>query len=46
MQSREPSRGGLKMSVLGLSTMSRGEQNTQAETHAQLNAALDHGNMQ
>lgn len=41
MQSREPSRGDLNMSVLGLSTMSRGEQNTQAETHAQLNTALD-----
>ena len=43
MQSRELGRSGLKISMLGLGTMSWGEQNTEAEAHAQLDAALDAG---
>ncbi|AVA24120.1 NADP(H)-dependent aldo-keto reductase [Rhizobium sp. NXC24] len=43
MQYRELGRSGLKVSALGLGTMSWGEQNTEAEAHAQLEAALDAG---
>ncbi|TCN26982.1 NADP(H)-dependent aldo-keto reductase [Sinorhizobium americanum] len=43
MQLRELGRSGLKISVLGLGTMSWGEQNTEAEAHAQMDTALDAG---
>ncbi|MGY3610678.1 MULTISPECIES: aldo/keto reductase [unclassified Bradyrhizobium] len=43
MQYRELGRSGLKLSVLCLGTMSWGEQNEEAEAHAQLDAALDAG---
>ncbi|GLR46184.1 oxidoreductase [Mesorhizobium amorphae] len=43
MKYRELGRNGLKVSALGLGTMSWGEQNTEAEAHAQLDAALDAG---
>ncbi|MET3524623.1 aldo/keto reductase [Mesorhizobium abyssinicae] len=43
MQYRELGGDGLKMSALGLSTLSWGEQNTGAEAHAQMDAALDAG---
>ncbi|WP_018240590.1 NADP(H)-dependent aldo-keto reductase [Ensifer sp. BR816] len=43
MQIRELGPSGLKISVLGLGTMSWGEQNTEAEAHAQMDAALDAG---
>ncbi|ANT54688.1 NADP(H)-dependent aldo-keto reductase [Mesorhizobium amorphae] len=43
MQYHELGRSALKVSVLGLGTMSWGEQNTEAEAHAQLDAALDAG---
>ncbi|WP_420882175.1 hypothetical protein [Rhizobium gallicum] len=41
MQSRELGRSGLSM--LGLGTMNWGEQNREAEAHAQLDAILDAG---
>jgi aryl-alcohol dehydrogenase-like predicted oxidoreductase len=34
---------GLKVSLIGLGTMTFGEQNTEAEGHAQIDYALDHG---
>ncbi|MGX9147533.1 NADP(H)-dependent aldo-keto reductase [Mesorhizobium sp. 128a] len=43
MQYRELGSSGLKVSALGLGTMSWGEQNTEAEAHAQLDAALEAG---
>ncbi|RUU14295.1 NADP(H)-dependent aldo-keto reductase [Mesorhizobium sp. USDA-HM6] len=43
MQYRELGCAGLKVSVLGLGTMSWGEQNTEAEAHAQMDAALGAG---
>ena len=40
---RELGRSGLKVSVIGLGTMTWGEQNTEAEAHAQLDFALTQG---
>jgi aryl-alcohol dehydrogenase-like predicted oxidoreductase len=36
-------RTGLRVSLIGLGTMTFGEQNTEAEGHAQIDYALDHG---
>ncbi len=43
MQTRELGTTGLKLSVIGLGTMTWGEQNTEADAHAQLDMALDAG---
>ena len=43
MELRSLGRTGLKVSALGLGTMTWGEQNTEAEAHTQLDAALDAG---
>ncbi len=43
MEFRTLGRTGLKVSLIGLGTMTFGEQNTEAEGHAQLDYALDHG---
>jgi len=43
MEYRELGRTGLKVSLIGLGTMTFGEQNTEAEGHAQIDRALDHG---
>ncbi|HMN43978.1 MAG TPA: NADP(H)-dependent aldo-keto reductase [Povalibacter sp.] len=43
MEYRQLGRTDIKVSVIGLGTMTFGEQNTEAEGHAQLDYALDHG---
>jgi aryl-alcohol dehydrogenase-like predicted oxidoreductase len=43
MQYRELGRTGMKVSLIGLGTMTFGEQNTEAEGHAQIDRALDSG---
>lgn len=43
MQQRELGRTGIKVSEICLGTMTFGQQNTEAEGHAQLDLALDHG---
>jgi aryl-alcohol dehydrogenase-like predicted oxidoreductase len=43
MKYRELGRTGLKVSVIALGTMTWGEQNTEAQAHEQLDAALDAG---
>ncbi len=43
MHYRPLGRTGLNVSVIALGTMTWGEQNTEAEAHAQLDAALDAG---
>jgi len=43
MEYRPLGRSGLKTSVIGLGTMTWGEQNTEAEAHEQLDYALDRG---
>jgi aryl-alcohol dehydrogenase-like predicted oxidoreductase len=43
MEYRELGRTGVKVSALCLGTMTWGEQNTEAEGHAQMDYALDHG---
>lgn len=43
MEYRELGRTGLKVSVIALGTMTWGEQNTEAEGHAQLDMAVDAG---
>jgi aryl-alcohol dehydrogenase-like predicted oxidoreductase len=43
MEYRELGRTGLKVSLIGLGTMTFGEQNTEAEGHAQIDRALDYG---
>src|SRR5436190_18450989 len=43
MEYRQLGRTGLNVSVIGLGTMTFGEQNTEAEGHAQIDYALDHG---
>jgi len=43
MEFRELGRTGLKVSVIGLGTMTFGVQNTEAEGHAQIDRALDAG---
>src|SRR6478752_6612332 len=43
MEYRELGRTGLRVSLIGLGTMTFGEQNTEAEGHAQIDYALDHG---
>ncbi|MCX8097769.1 MAG: aldo/keto reductase [Casimicrobiaceae bacterium] len=43
MEQRPLFHGGLNVSVLGLGTMTWGEQNTEAEAHAQLDWAVGHG---
>lgn len=43
MQYRALGTTGLKLSVIGLGTMTWGEQNTEADAHAQLDLALDAG---
>jgi len=43
MQYRELGRTGLKVSALGLGTMTFGEQNTERQAHAQLDRALAAG---
>ena len=43
MEYRQLGRTGLRVSVIGLGTMTFGEQNTEAEGHEQLDCALDHG---
>jgi aryl-alcohol dehydrogenase-like predicted oxidoreductase len=43
MEYRVLGRTGLKVSLIGLGTMTFGEQNTEAEGHAQIDYALDHG---
>src|SRR3954467_10676885 len=43
MEFRTLGRTGLQVSLIGLGTMTFGEQNTEAEGHAQIDYALDHG---
>ena len=43
MEYRTLGRTGIKVSVIGLGTMTFGEQNTEAEGHAQLDYAIDRG---
>jgi len=43
MEYRTLGRTDIKVSVIGLGTMTFGEQNTEAEGHAQIDLALDHG---
>ena len=43
MEYRTLGRTDIKVSVIGLGTMTFGEQNTEAEGHAQIDCALDHG---
>ena len=43
MQYRPLGRTGLQVSAIGLGTMTWGRQNTEAEGHAQMDLALDHG---
>src|SRR6478735_7113444 len=43
MEQRQLGRTDLKVSVIGLGTMTFGEQNTENEGHAQIDYALDHG---
>lgn len=43
MDYRTLGRTDLKVSLIGLGTMTFGEQNTEAEGHAQIDCALDHG---
>jgi aryl-alcohol dehydrogenase-like predicted oxidoreductase len=43
MEYRQLGRTGLNVSVIGLGTMTFGEQNTEAEGHEQIDYALDHG---
>ncbi|ART79472.1 NADP(H)-dependent aldo-keto reductase [Oceanisphaera avium] len=43
MQYRTLGNTDLKVSLIGLGTMTWGEQNTEAQAHAQLDLALDHG---
>ena len=43
MEYRVLGRTGLKVSLIGLGTMTFGEQNTEAEGQAQIDYALDHG---
>ncbi|RYZ61866.1 MAG: NADP(H)-dependent aldo-keto reductase, partial [Proteobacteria bacterium] len=43
MEYRSLGRTGLKVSVIGLGTMTFGEQNSETDGHAQLDYALDHG---
>ena len=43
MLMRKLGRAGLDVSLFGLGTMTFGEQNTEAEGHAQMDLALDHG---
>jgi aryl-alcohol dehydrogenase-like predicted oxidoreductase len=43
MEYRQLGRTGLKVSLIGLGTMTFGEQNTEAEGHAQIDRALDYG---
>ena len=43
MESRSLGRTAIKVSAIGLGTMTFGEQNTEAEGHAQLDYVLDHG---
>jgi aryl-alcohol dehydrogenase-like predicted oxidoreductase len=43
MQYRPLGRTGLNVSLIGLGTMTWGQQNTEAEGHAQMDYALDHG---
>jgi aryl-alcohol dehydrogenase-like predicted oxidoreductase len=43
MEYRPLGRTDIRVSVIGLGTMTFGEQNTEAEGHAQIDCALDHG---
>ncbi|WP_319783993.1 aldo/keto reductase [Oceanisphaera sp. IT1-181] len=43
MQYRPLGQTDLKVSLIGLGTMTWGEQNTEADAHAQLDMAVDHG---
>lgn len=43
MRTRKLGQTGLNVSVIGLGTMTWGEQNSEAEGHAQMDYALDHG---
>lgn len=43
MEYRTLGRTGIQVSVIGLGTMTFGEQNTEADGHAQIDYALDHG---
>jgi aryl-alcohol dehydrogenase-like predicted oxidoreductase len=43
MDYRQLGRTGLKVSLIGLGTMTFGEQNTEADGHAQIDRALDYG---
>jgi aryl-alcohol dehydrogenase-like predicted oxidoreductase len=43
MEYRTLGRTGIKVSAIGLGTMTYGEQNTEAEGHAQMDHAIEHG---
>jgi aryl-alcohol dehydrogenase-like predicted oxidoreductase len=43
MEQRQLGRTGITVSVIGLGTMTFGEQNSESEGHAQIDYALDHG---
>ena len=43
MEYRKLGRSGIDVSVICLGTMTFGEQNSEADAHAQLNCALEHG---